>query len=262
MSIQYNISVWRVLQEKILNILFGFGVRYVTKGICCNYCNFFVSRPGLHYEPETVLPVRRGHQLHLWWSQENPPLRSCRRLSPICSRWAGWLISIIPPGLLKAIFYLASFKCSSQPAARRCTKFNFSSSASLIVFYFSCPAWLAWLLVISISLILNINFGSTPWLAGWPSLRLTIIVIVLGGSANQEDYEEAELGPFDEESSLASQHGDERTEIILAATFLLIVILSFIAWVKLVKLQHSLTEIIVWRVQKQTQGRGGAACRD
>ena len=50
-----------------------------------------------------------------------------------------------------------------------------------------------------------------------------------GGSQPQEDYEEAELGPFDEESSLAGQHGDERTEIILAATFLLIVILSFIA---------------------------------
>ena len=52
---------------------------------------------------------------------------------------------------------------------------------------------------------------------------------MLGGSAAQEDYEDAELGGFDDESSLASQHGDERTEIILAATFLLIVILSFIA---------------------------------
>ena len=39
-----------------------------------------------------------------------------------------------------------------------------------------------------------------------------------GGSQPQEDYEEAELGPFDEESSLAGQHGDERTEIILAAS--------------------------------------------
>ena len=56
-----------------------------------------------------------------------------------------------------------------------------------------------------------------------------IIVIMSGGGATQEDYEEAELGAFDEESSLAGQHGDERTEIILAATFLLIVILSFIA---------------------------------
>ena len=60
-------------------------------------------------------------------------------------------------------------------------------------------------------------------------LRLCIIVIMLGGSVNQEDYEDTELGAFDEESSLAGQHGDERTEIILAATFLLIVILSFIA---------------------------------
>ena len=46
--------------------------------------------------------------------------------------------------------------------------------------------------------------------------------------AAQEDYEEAELGPLDGEESLA-KHSDERTEIILAATFLLIVVLSFIA---------------------------------
>ena len=49
-----------------------------------------------------------------------------------------------------------------------------------------------------------------------------------GGSQPQEDYEEAELGALDGEESLA-KHGDERTEIILAATFLLIVVLSFIA---------------------------------
>ena len=53
--------------------------------------------------------------------------------------------------------------------------------------------------------------------------------MMIGGSAVQEDYENSELGGFDEESSLTSQHGDERTEIILAATFLLIVVLSFIA---------------------------------
>ena len=51
-------------------------------------------------------------------------------------------------------------------------------------------------------------------------------VSVIG--AAQEDYEEAELGPLDGEESLA-KHSDERTEIILAATFLLIVVLSFIA---------------------------------
>ena len=61
------------------------------------------------------------------------------------------------------------------------------------------------------------------------SLSVSNIVIMSGGSAVQEDYENSELGGFDEESSLTSQHGDERTEIILAATFLLIVILSFIA---------------------------------
>ena len=60
-------------------------------------------------------------------------------------------------------------------------------------------------------------------------LRVFNVVIVLGGSAAQEDYEDAELGGFDEESGLANQHSDERTEILLAATFLLIVILSFIA---------------------------------
>ena len=44
--------------------------------------------------------------------------------------------------------------------------------------------------------------------------------------------EEADLGAYEAEDGLA-KHGDERTEIILAATFLLIVVLSFIAWVEL-----------------------------
>ena len=52
------------------------------------------------------------------------------------------------------------------------------------------------------------------------------IVFLIG--ATQEDYEEADLGAYEAEDGLA-KHGDERTEIILAATFLLIVVLSFIA---------------------------------